>query len=70
MQAQVGDILRIHGRTVGDPDRIGTITEVLGNRGRPPYRVRFGPRDETVVMPGPETTIQPASEITTMSAGA
>jgi hypothetical protein len=69
MQARVGDMLRMRGRTVGDPERVGAITEVLGG-GRPPYRVRFGPRVETVVMPGPGATIQSASETTTMNSRA
>jgi hypothetical protein len=68
MQARVGDKLRMRGRIVGDPERVGTITEVLGGAGAPPYRVRFGPRVETVVMPGPGTTIEPASETITPSA--
>jgi hypothetical protein len=62
MQAEVGDRLCIHGRTVGDPDRAGTITEVLGQRGQPPYRVRFSRDVQTVVMPGPDTTVEPAAD--------
>lgn len=62
MRAHVGDTLRLHGRTVGDPDRVGTITAVLGEAGSPPYRVRFDPNVDTVIMPGPDATVEPPTK--------
>ncbi|MET0914848.1 MAG: DUF1918 domain-containing protein, partial [Jiangellaceae bacterium] len=40
MQAHVGDRLHVHGRTVGNVDRVGEILEVRGGGGNPPYLVR------------------------------
>ncbi len=31
----------VHGRIVGQHDRIAEVVEVLGADGTPPYRVRF-----------------------------
>ncbi|MGW6460960.1 DUF1918 domain-containing protein [Streptomyces sp. NPDC055078] len=60
MHASVGDTLLVHGRTVGQHDRIAEVVEVLGQQGSPPYRVRF--RDdghECLMSPGPDTVVRP-----------
>ena len=36
MHANVGDQLLVHGRTVGQHDRVAEVTEVLGQKGTPP----------------------------------
>ena len=41
MNAHKGDRLLMHGRIVGQPDRVGEIVEVMGAEGEPPYRVRL-----------------------------
>jgi hypothetical protein len=58
MQATVGDRLHVHGRTVGTQDRVGEIIEVRGERGRPPYLVRFPDGQENLVFPGPDCVIE------------
>jgi Domain of unknown function (DUF1918) len=58
MQATVGDRLHVHGRKVGNADRIAEIIEVRGDRGGPPYRVRFPDGRETLVFPGPDCVIE------------
>lgn len=58
MRAYEGDLLLIHGRTVGQHDRIAEIVEVLGDGGEPPYRVRFEDGHETVVSPGPDSVVR------------
>ncbi|MEV6318971.1 DUF1918 domain-containing protein [Streptomyces sp. NPDC051776] len=59
MQASVGERLLVHGRVVGQHDRVAEIIEVLGGEGGPPYRVRFEDGHETVMSPGPDTVVQP-----------
>ncbi|MEU0987511.1 DUF1918 domain-containing protein [Streptomyces sp. NPDC005953] len=59
MHANVGDKLVVHGRIVGQHDRIAEVVEVLGPEGGPPYRVRFDDGHETLLSPGPDTVIQP-----------
>ena len=49
MQAHVGDRLHVHGRTVGNVDRVGEILEVRGGGGNPPYLVRFDDGHEGLV---------------------
>jgi hypothetical protein len=61
MHAQVGDRLHVHGRAVGNVDRVGEIVEVRGGEGGPPYLVRFEDGHETLVFPGPDATVEPAS---------
>ncbi len=61
MQAQVGDRLHVHGRTVGNVDRVGEILEVRGGDGNPPYLVRFDDGHEGLVFPGADATVEPAS---------
>jgi hypothetical protein len=58
MQAQVGDRLHVHGRTVGDTDRVAEIIEVRGERGAPPYLVRFPDGRENLVYPGPDSVVE------------
>lgn len=60
MQASKGDRLRSHGRTVGQPDRIEQVVEVLGPDGEPPYRVRHEDGHESIMFPGPDTVVQHA----------
>jgi hypothetical protein len=61
MRAQVGDRLHVHGRTVGNVDRVGEIVEVRGSDGGPPYLVRFDDGHETLVFPGPDSTVEDES---------
>ncbi|HMG29178.1 MAG TPA: DUF1918 domain-containing protein [Jiangellaceae bacterium] len=60
MHAQVGDRLHVHGRAVGNVDRVGEIVEVRGGEGGPPYLVRFDDGHERLVFPGPDATVEPA----------
>ncbi|GHJ38805.1 DUF1918 domain-containing protein [Streptomyces sp. TS71-3] len=58
MQATKGDRLLMHGRVVGQEDRVAQIVEVLGNDGNPPYRVRFEDGHEAVMSPGPDSVVR------------
>jgi hypothetical protein len=58
MRANTGDRLLVHGRTVGQHDKVAEITEVLGTDGGPPYRVRFADGHETVMSPGPDSVVR------------
>ncbi|MFI1396683.1 DUF1918 domain-containing protein [Streptomyces sp. NPDC020681] len=59
MHANVGDKLLVHGRIVGQHDRIAEVVEVLGAEGTPPFRVRFEDGHETLMSPGPDTVVKP-----------
>ena len=41
MEATIGDKICIHGNIVGHADKHAEIIEVRGERGEPPYVVRF-----------------------------
>lgn len=58
MRASVGDRLLVHGHKVGDANREGEITEVLGQRGGPPYRVRWADGHSGVVFPSSDANVQ------------
>ncbi|MFF5898695.1 DUF1918 domain-containing protein [Streptomyces argenteolus] len=58
MEAHAGDRLLTHGRTVGQHDRVAEIIEVLGDRGGPPYRLRFADGHESIRSPGPDSVVQ------------
>ncbi|GGW34688.1 DUF1918 domain-containing protein [Streptomyces xantholiticus] len=58
MQANVGDTLLVHGRTVGQHDKIAEVVEVLGHEGNPPFRVRFEDGHEALMSPGPDTVVR------------
>lgn len=64
MRAKTGDWLHIHGRHVGNPEKVGQILEVHGETGAPPYRVRFDDGHETIVYPGPDAVVEPEPEHT------
>jgi hypothetical protein len=60
MQATEGDRLLVHGRVVGQHDKIAEIIEVLGDGGTPPFRVRFEDGHEAIVSPGPDCEVRHA----------
>lgn len=63
MRADVGDILLVHGRVVGQHDRTAMIVEVLGPDGTPPFRVRFeDDGHEAVMSPGPDSVVRHRGE--------
>lgn len=57
MHVSKGDRLVIHGRFVGQQDRVVEIVEVLGPKGAPPYRVRDESGHETIMSPGPDSVV-------------
>ena len=59
MHCEVGDEVVIHGRVVGDAVRVAVVLEVHSPDG--PYRVRFPDGAETILFPGPDAEIRPAS---------
>ncbi|QNE78374.1 DUF1918 domain-containing protein [Streptomyces finlayi] len=61
MEAQTGDRLLMHGRTVGQHDRVAEIIEVLGAEGAPPYRVRYEDGHESIKSPGPDCVVRHTS---------
>ncbi|GAA2308590.1 DUF1918 domain-containing protein [Streptomyces kunmingensis] len=61
MHATVGDRLLMHGRIVGQRDRVAQIIEVLGSDGGPPFRVRFEDGHEAIMSPGPDAVVRPVA---------
>ena len=41
VRARVGDRIVVHGHRVGQPERNGEVSEVLGEDGAPPFMVRW-----------------------------
>jgi uncharacterized protein DUF1918 len=62
MRANVGDRLLTHGRVVGQHDREGEIVEVMGDKGEPPFRIRFDDGHECVMSPGPDSVVEHVAE--------
>ncbi|MFI2201222.1 DUF1918 domain-containing protein [Streptomyces sp. NPDC020192] len=58
MRASKGDHLVQHGRVVGQHDQESEVVEVLGEKGEPPYRVRFQDGHEAILSPGPDCQVQ------------
>lgn len=58
MHATIGDRLHVHGRNVGNADRLAEIIEVRGTDGGPPYLVRYPDGHETLVFPGPDCVVE------------
>lgn len=63
MYASEGDSLVVGSRRVGRAARIGRIVEVLGTKGRPPYRVLWSDDPLThIVVPGSDAVIHHARD--------
>ena len=58
LYAEAGDRLVVRGHHQGEPERDGEILEVLGEDGRPPYRVRWEDGHEAEVFPGSDMFVQ------------
>lgn len=59
MKAKPGDRLVIEGHRVGDARKSAEILEVHGEKGEPPYLVRWSDDGrEVLVFPGSDATIQ------------
>ncbi|MFG2077639.1 protein of unknown function [Nonomuraea maritima] len=57
MKATVGDRLLVHANAVGERDRTGVITEVMGPDGTPPFMVEFDDGHTVLVFPGPDALV-------------
>ncbi len=57
MQAEVGDRVRIHGRTVGAAERHGEVIEVRGSEASPLLVVRYDDGHEAILSPGGDCEI-------------
>ncbi|MGY1747322.1 DUF1918 domain-containing protein [Blastococcus sp. SYSU D00695] len=58
MQAEIGNWLVVHGRTLGAHVREGLIVGVPHADGSPPYEVRWTDDDRVgLVFPGPDATV-------------
>jgi Domain of unknown function (DUF1918) len=58
MRAEVGDVLVVKSHQVGDDDHVAEVTEVHGQDGAPPYRVRWRAGHESVIFPSSDTVIE------------
>jgi hypothetical protein len=59
MRAKVGDRLVFEATHVGEPRRIGIVTELHHADGTPPYTVRWvSDAHESLVFPGPDAHIE------------
>ena len=62
MRAHVGDRVVLEGVHVGAPRRVGVVTALRHDDGTPPYTVRWlDDGHETLVFPGPDARVEPAS---------
>jgi len=68
MIAHIGDRVILDGTHLGDGHRVGVVTATPHADGGPPYQVRWlSDGRTTLIFPGPEARIEPASR---MQAGA
>lgn len=58
MDANKGDRLVVHGRVVGEQDRVVEVVEVLGPPHTPPFRVRDERGHESILVPGPDSEVE------------
>jgi len=59
MQATVGDHVVVRGHRVGELVRRGTVIDVRGSRGMPPYLVRWEvDGHEGLFVPGPDARLE------------
>jgi rRNA processing protein Gar1 len=57
---EVGDVVVVAAHRVGEPERIAEIVEVLGDAGRPHFRVRWDDGRETIFYPGSDAIVRRA----------
>jgi hypothetical protein len=57
MIASTGQQILIRGKTVESPDKHGTIVEIRGPDGSPPFLVRFDDGHEILVYPGTDAVL-------------
>jgi hypothetical protein len=63
MHAAVGDVIVVEGQHVGHRRRTGAIREVRGERGGPPYLVRWeGDDGDCLVYPGSDAHVRRGPE--------
>ena len=60
MQAEVGDLLVVEGRTTNMSRREGEIIEVQGRDGAPPYVVKWSDGHQGLSYPGADAHVIPA----------
>ena len=58
MHAEAGDEVVVRGRHVTDGNRQGTIIEVHGEHGTPPYLVRWQDGHESLFFPSSDTLVE------------
>jgi Domain of unknown function (DUF1918) len=58
MHAEAGDEVVVRGRHVADENRQGTITEIHGEDGMPPYLVRWQDGHESLFFPSSDTLVE------------
>jgi hypothetical protein len=56
--ARPGDWVVVHGHTVGEPELVGLILEVIGAPGHERYRVRWDEEHESIFYPGSDAAIR------------
>jgi hypothetical protein len=60
MRAEVGQQIVIKGHHIGEPERDCEILEVHGEKGTPPYLVRWSDTgQEGLFFPGPDASVRP-----------
>ncbi|MEM9608375.1 MAG: DUF1918 domain-containing protein [Actinomycetota bacterium] len=63
MRATAGDRITVRGHRIGQPHRVGTVVEVRGSDGEPPFRVRWdGDHDAHLYVPGSDAVIESGEE--------
>nr|WP_274635634.1 DUF1918 domain-containing protein [Microbacterium bovistercoris] len=60
MNPEIGDRIRIHGKTVGAAERLGEVVEVREHDDALTLLVRFDDGHEAVLAPGPDCEVVPA----------
>jgi hypothetical protein len=58
MHAETGDELVVRARHVGDEVREGVIIEIHGEKGTPPYLVRWQDGHESIFVPSSDTLVE------------
>lgn len=60
MHATVGARLVVHSPHVGESEQHGTVLEVRGDDGGPPYLVRYDDGRESLLFPGADCEVEHA----------